>query len=54
MAKSIDMTKGNPAKNILSFAWPIFIGYLFQQIYSLADKVIVGQFVGDIAFSAVC
>lgn len=53
MAKEIDMTTGSPAKNIIHFAWPILAGYLFQQIYSLADKVIVGQFVGDAAFSAV-
>lgn len=53
MAKSIDMTGGSPARNILSFAWPILLGYLFHQVYSLADKVIVGQFVGDAAFAAI-
>ena len=53
MTKSINMTKGSPAKNILSFAWPILLGYLFHQVYSLADKVIVGQFVGDAAFAAI-
>ena len=47
------MTRGSPAKNILSFAWPILLGYLFHQVYSLADKVIVGQFVGDAAFAAI-
>lgn len=31
----------------------ILIGYLFQQVYTLADRVIVGQFVGTDAFSAV-
>ena len=53
MAKTIDMTKGSPIRNLIYFAWPILIGLLFQQVYSLADKVIVGQFVGDAAFSAI-
>lgn len=38
---------------IIRFSVPIFIGYLFQQIYSLVDRIIVGQFVGAEAFSAV-
>ena len=47
------MTAGSPAKNLLRFAWPVLLGYLFQQVYSLADKIIVGQFVGDAAFAAI-
>ena len=31
----------------------ILIGNLFQQIYTLADRIIVGRFVGDTAFSAI-
>lgn len=38
-----DMTTGNPAKIILSFTLPIFIGNVFQQLYSMADTVIVGR-----------
>lgn len=53
MAKTIDMTKGSPAKLLVQFAVPILIGNLFQQLYTLADRVIVGQFVGADAFSAV-
>ncbi len=29
------------------------IGNLFQQAYTLADRIIVGRFVGDTAFSAI-
>ena len=48
-----DMTQGSPAKHILLFALPALIGNIFQQIYNLADSVIVGNFVGSDAFAAV-
>lgn len=51
--KAIDMTKGSPAKLLIQFSIPILIGNLFQQIYTLADRIIVGRFVGDKAFSAI-
>ena len=38
------LTKGNPIKLILLFAVPLLIGNLFQQLYSLSDTIIVGQF----------
>ena len=41
-----DMTTGNPAKIIVNFTMPIFIGNIFQQFYSMADTIIVGKFVG--------
>ena len=50
---TVDMTKGSPTKLLLQFAIPILIGNLFQQIYTLADRIIVGRFVGDTAFSAI-
>ena len=51
--KTVDMTKGSPIKLLIQFAIPILIGNLFQQIYTLADRIIVGHFVGDTAFSAI-
>ena len=51
--KTIDMTKGSPTKLLIQFAIPILIGNLFQQIYTLVDRIIVGQFVGDTAFAAI-
>ena len=48
-----DMTVGNPAKIILNFTIPIFIGNIFQQLYSMVDTVIVGKFVGNEALAAV-
>lgn len=48
-----DMTSGSPAKIILDFTLPIFIGNVFQQFYNMADTVIVGKFVGTKALAAV-
>jgi len=48
-----DMTTGSPTKHLLLFALPTMIGNVFQQVYNLADSVIVGNFVGSNAFAAV-
>lgn len=47
------MTRGNPGKIIINFTIPIFIGNIFQQLYSMADTIIVGKFVGTKALAAV-
>lgn len=49
----LDMTKGSPTKLIIRFIIPIIIGNIFQQLYSMADTVIVGHFVGVKALGAV-
>ena len=51
MTKS--MTAGSPAKLILLFALPLFIGNLFQQVYNMADTFIVGRMLGVNALAAV-
>ena len=48
-----DMTTGAPGKIILNFTIPIFIGNMFQQLYSMVDTIIVGKFVGNEALAAV-
>lgn len=48
-----DLTKGNPFKLILLFALPVFIGCVFQQLYNMADTIIVGNAVGAAAFTGV-
>lgn len=53
MKQAIDFTKGKPLPLLIRFAIPIFIGYLFQQGYSLVDRIIVGQYIGTDAFSAI-
>ena len=52
-AKRIDMTTGSIWKCMVSFAIPVFIGHLFQQLYNTADSIIVGNFVGKEALAAV-
>ena len=52
-AKRIDMTTGSIWKCLVSFAIPVFIGHLFQQLYNTADSIIVGNFVGKEALAAV-
>lgn len=48
-----DMTRGNPVSLILGFSVPLMFGNLFQQLYSIADAVVIGKFVGVDAFAAV-
>ncbi len=48
-----DMTKGNPVKLILFFMIPLLIGNIFQQLYNMADTVIVGRTIGVEALAAV-
>ena len=47
------MTEGPIARQILTFAIPIFIGRLFQQLYNTADSMIVGRLLGPSALAAV-
>ena len=48
-----DMTVGRPWKRILEFSIPMLLGNLAQQLYNTADSIVVGQYVGDDALSAV-
>ncbi|WP_077610928.1 MATE family efflux transporter [Clostridium sp. Marseille-P2415] len=48
-----DMTRGNPLPIILKFTLPLLIGNIFQQLYNMADTIIVGRFVGPDALAAV-
>lgn len=49
----LNMTEGNPLSLIAKFAVPMLIGNLFQQLYNLADSVIVGKLIGSDALAAV-
>ena len=48
-----DMSRGNPARLIISFMLPVLAGNIFQQFYNVVDSVIVGQFLGVNALAAV-
>lgn len=47
------MTTGSIRKNLLSFAIPIFLGSLFQQLYQTVDSLVVGNFVGKESLAAI-
>ena len=48
-----NMTEGEPLKLILLFMVPLLIGNVFQQLYNIADVVIVGRTIGVEALAAV-
>ena len=47
-----NMTQGDPARLIFSFAIPLMLGNVFQQLYTTVDTVIVGQALGLQALAA--
>ena len=47
-----DMTRGNPRQMIISFAIPLMLGNVFQQMYTVMDSVIVGRGIGVEALAA--
>lgn len=52
-SRVLDMTKGNIPRLLLSFAFPIFVGCLLQQLYNLADTAIAGHLLGDNALAQI-
>lgn len=53
MEKGTKLLEGPIWKGIVSFAIPLFLGNLFQQLYNTADSLIVGNFLGSDALAAV-
>lgn len=52
-AHTLDMTVGSPARLLLRFSLPLFVGNLLQQVYNLADTAIAGHLLGDAALSQI-
>lgn len=48
-----DLTVGKEGKLIFQFAMPMVLGNILQQLFNIADTVIVGKFVGKEALAAV-
>ena len=46
MSKDEYLITDVPLKALTVFAMPMILGSFFQQIYNMADSIIVGQFVG--------
>ena len=53
MAQSREMTSGPSLPLILNFTFPLLLGNLLQQTYSLVDAAIVGKFLGINALASV-
>ena len=47
------LTVGSVPRKMLTFALPIFLSNLFQQLYNAVDSLIVGKFIGEQALAAV-
>ena len=48
-----DLTVGSPTKVLWAFTLPMFLSVVFQQLYSIADSAIAGQFAGEDALAAI-
>ncbi len=48
-----DFTAGSPAREMLLFAIPLIGTMILQNLYTTADLVIVGRYIGDSALAAV-
>ncbi len=48
-----DLTIGKEGKLIFQFTLPMVLGNLFQQLFNIADTIIVGNFIGKEALAAV-
>lgn len=48
-----DMTMGSPLRLMVSFALPLLMGNLFQQLYNMVDAAIVGRYLGPDALAGV-
>lgn len=51
--RQILLTEGNILKTLLLFSLPMIAGNLLQQVYNIADTIIVGRFIGAEALAAV-
>ena len=49
----VSLTESKPTKAMWLFALPLLASAIFQQLYNIADTVIVGQFIGEDALAAV-
>lgn len=51
--QDVDMTQGSITRHIITFAFPLLLGNLFQQLYNTVDTWVVGNYVSNDAFTAV-
>lgn len=49
----MDLTKGSIAKGMIQFTIPVIFGQILQQLYSIADAWVLGNYADNTAFAAV-
>ena len=49
----MDLTKGSIAKGLVQFTIPVIFGQILQQLYSIADAWVLGNYADNTAFAAV-
>ena len=45
----VNMTEGSIFRHILTFAFPLLLGNVFQQLYNMVDTMIVGKLLSGIS-----
>lgn len=48
-----NITQGNITKEVFLFFIPIVISTFFQHLYGIVDAIIIGRYLGDVAFASV-
>ena len=48
-----DLTQGKPFSVIWRFSLPLLLSMALQQLYNLADSIIVGRFTGEAGLAAI-
>ncbi|RCX19441.1 putative MATE family efflux protein [Anaerobacterium chartisolvens] len=50
---NVDMTQGKPSKIMTEFMVPLIMGSILQNLYNVADTIVVGRYLGKDALAAV-
>ena len=48
-----DLTNGSPGKLLWKFSIPLLLSVMFQQLYSIVDSIVAGQYIGEDALAAI-
>ncbi|MDY3281368.1 MATE family efflux transporter [Dysosmobacter sp.] len=51
--RSEALLNGPVAPTLLSFALPVILGNIFQQLYNIVDAIVVGKFLGDVPLGGI-
>ena len=51
--KNWELLHGDPMKTVITFAIPITLGNIFQQLYNIVDAAVVGKYLGDTALTGI-